>query len=1424
MVTLTIKPIPPAPTAGINPTTCSNGLANQTITAVASVAGGTVTWWDAPIGGNSVANPVQTGVGHSTYYAESLVNGCTSTSRTSITIEIYQAATALIPPATINATTDDGCTKSHIDFIPPNGNSPNCAVAATGVRLNALGQPDQVNTLSSPFPIGTTTIRWDANVNGQVISTYQSVIVTDNVAPVPNVANLPTITAECSVVVSTIPTATDNCAGTVSATTSSPLSYSSPGTYTIVWVYSDGHGNTATQNQTVIITDSNPPVPNVASLPDLTGVCSVTVSTIPTANDQCAGTITGTTTSALFYNTPGTYYVVWIYNDNHGHAITQQQKVVVSGLTAYNVTSSGSVCNGGVTISLDGAQAGVTYTLYRNGSVQVETKTSATLPFTAVTTAGTYTVIASSNADAGCSTAMTGNVVVNAATLPNVFTVTGGGTYCGSGAGVVISLSGSQANTTYYLMRNGNIQADMKTGSALGFGFDFTAQTIAGTYTVIAANAANCTVAMTGSAQIVTGSVPVVQAITGTTTVCYNGMTQLFDATPGGQWTSDNTAAAIIDISSGIINGVAAGQTTIHYTVTNPCGTTDKTIVVTVTGPASAGSIIGQTALGCPGTQTTFTSSGTQGGQWSTSDATVASVNASTGLVTCQGGGSANITYTVTGCDGVAKSTFVTVTVTPNAVPGTITSQSALPICVGSVIPFNTSGTAGGQWSSDNTTVATVDNSGNVTCKAPGSANIKYTVQGCTGPVSSQMPITVGTPVSIGTQPQSASNCTGTTFTVVASGDITGYQWQNAATSTNITGANTASYTTSTAGSYKVIIFGVCGNVTSNTVTFTLAGGTAPTITKQPVGQTICSGTATLSVTATGATGYQWTLGGVNISGANAASYTTGVAGNYAVVVSGGCNTSVTSNTVALVVGGAPSITTQPVGQTICSGSYTFTVAATGTGLTYQWQLNGSNINKATSSSYTTSTAGNYTVVVKNSCNITATSNVATLVVGGTPTIATQPQGATICSGTWTFSVAANGTGLTYQWQLNGSNILNATGSTYTTGAAGTYRVIVKNSCNVSVTSNNATLVVGGSPSITTQPVGGAICSGTLTLSVVASGTGLTYQWQKNGVNIGSATSSSYGATTSGNYTVIVKNSCNNTVTSNTAVVTIGNAVPGTALVNGYPTSNVCFQSTVTVSLTGNIGNVTRWEYSTNGASWQTISTTATTITRTVTQNTMFRAIVAISASCNATTSSVANAIVTTVGVGGTVTTPSSIVCRGSSVVFTVSGNSGSVIRWEYSTNGGLTWSKDNVSPTTATTLTYVNATQDRRYRAAVNGCMGNTVYSSSVAITTTVCNTKVAAPAPTTPAPPVTTTVVASKFEATAYPNPSQAFFNLQVKSSNSGDVEITVFDISGKLVDKLRGAPYETFRFGNTLVAGTYIVEVRQGTDRITTKVIKL
>ncbi|QBP33047.1 putative capsid decoration protein [Enterobacteria phage CHB7] len=165
-----------------------------------------------------------------------------------------------------------------------------------------------------------------------------------------------------------------------------------------------------------------------------------------------------------------------------------------------------------------------------------------------------------------------------------------------------------------------------------------------------------------------------------------------------------------------------------------------------------------------------------------------------------------------------------------------------------------------------------------------------------------------------------------------------------------------------------------------------------PVITTQPTNQTVNEGgTLTLSVVATGATGYQWKKGASNISGATSATYTkTNVvpadAGSYTCVVTGEGGATVTSNAATVTVNALPVITTQPQNVEITEGD-TLELSIVATGATgYQWKKGADNISGATSATYTKENAttaddaGTYTCVVTGAGG-SVTSNAATVVV-----------------------------------------------------------------------------------------------------------------------------------------------------------------------------------------------------------------------------------------------------------------------------------------------------------------------------------------------------------------------------------------------------------------------------------------------------------
>ena len=248
-------------------------------------------------------------------------------------------------------------------------------------------------------------------------------------------------------------------------------------------------------------------------------------------------------------------------------------------------------------------------------------------------------------------------------------------------------------------------------------------------------------------------------------------------------------------------------------------------------------------------------------------------------------------------------------------------------------------------------------------------------------------------PPAITQQPTGQTVNEGGTLTLsVLATNATGYQWKK--DGEDIPSATSATYTKqsvapSDAGSYTCVVSGEGGtSVTSDAATVTV--NALPVITQQPSSQTINEGgNISLSVTATGATGYQWKKDGSDIPSATNATYSKSGAlpadaGSYTCVVTG-AGGSVTSNPATITVNALPVITQQPTNQEITEGD-TLTLSVVATGATgYQWKKGEENILDATTATYTkegatTADAGSYTCVVTGAGG-SVTSNAATVTV-----------------------------------------------------------------------------------------------------------------------------------------------------------------------------------------------------------------------------------------------------------------------------------------------------------------------------------------------------------------------------------------------------------------------------------------------------------
>jgi len=522
---------------------------------------------------------------------------------------------------------------------------------------------------------------------------------------------------------------------------------------------------------------------------------------------------------------------------------------------------------------------------------------------------------------------------------------------------------------------------------------------------------------------------------------------------------------------------------------------------------------------------------------------------------------------------------------TVNTAPGIITNPVSLPpLCPGSKVTFNVE--AGGgflsyQWRKNSSPIAGATGASYSIPAAAAAdvANYDVVVSGvCGAPVTSTTATftLLGVP-GITAQPSNQTVCrTQTaTFTVGTVGAGLSYQWRRNGSPIDGATNSTLNITAQpySAGSYDVVVSGTCGApVTSVPATLTVA--LDPIIVEQPLDRTLHDGQRyvfTVKTMGGGILSYQWYKDGIPLPGRISDTLIVQSAGvddigDYYVVIRGTqCNDQLAvSNRASLLLDVPPAIIKNPDNETACTeGSVTLSVTAAGTGLSYQWRHNGTNIPGATGRDYkiasvTAADSGNYDVVIKGANNVTLTSTPARVSVNLPAAVATQPSDVTVCPGTAAnFTVGATGSGITYQWHKAGTDITGATSASYSIASAaiadtGMYDVIVIGVCGDTVASNSARLTLNAVPVITQQPAAASVGIGQpVTFSVTATGTNLTYQWRKDGANIPGATSAVYtipSATTdqAGNYDVVITGLCNPAATSTAvALVVRTSSVPG---------------------------------------------------------------------------------------------------------------------------------------------------------------------------------------------------------------------------------------------------------------------------------------
>jgi len=856
--------------------------------------------------------------------------------------------------------------------------------------------------------------------------------------------------------------------------------------------------------------------------------------------------------------------------------------------------------------------------------------------------------------------------------------------------------------------------------------------------------------------------------ITGISSLCIGSQTSWNGTPPAGSWSSDNPAVATID-ASGQITPLTAGTSLITYSVaTGSCTEIEKKTVTVNPVPTLAGA--SQSAAVCAGSVATINLTGLLANSASTISYSINGVDQTpvTGVV-ADGAGAASFATIILTDSNNGQSllikditttiptsncsyTFnlpVNLSVNPITVGGTIASDQT--ICTGtSPTDLMLGGNIGGviRWESAadlafTTPIPILETSSTLSGTTIGNLTsntyFRAVVQNGTCPADNSAPvlISVNPAPTLTAASQLATVCAGSAVTINLTGllanststisyTINGVP-QPDATGVAADGAGIANFTTAMLtmanNGQPLLITGItttnatpnCSSILNLSVTLSVnpasEGGTVA------LDQTICSGTSPTDLTLSGNIG-----GVIRWESATDLAFTTPI----------------------------------PISETSTT-------------------LLGSMIGNLTSNTY-------YRAVVQSGTCSIANSAPVLISVNPVPTLTTASQAAPVCAGS---AATINLTGLlanstsTISYSINGIAQPDATG--VVADGAGTANFTTDNlpevnngqpllitgitttipTSNCSYTFNlpmnlsvNPTTLVGTITAI--QP----ICYGTLPADLTLTGsTGTVLKWQKSS-DIGFTSSTDIAATT----TTLLGTTIGN-LTSNTyfrAVVQSGtcpadNSSPVLISVNPAPTltgalqaASVCTGSAATINLTGLLaGSTSTIFYSINTVAQTPVAgviadaagtanfTTANLAEVDNGQPLLITGITTTNATPNC--SSILNLSVTLsvnpITIGGTVASDQTI-CSGSSPAdLTLTGSTGTVLKWQKSSDIGFT-SPTDIAATTTTLLgtTIGNLSADTYFRAVVQSGSCAAVPSNPVLISVI--------PAPTATALPINQTI----------------------------------------------------------------------------------
>jgi LysM repeat protein len=1199
-VTITVNPLPVAPTSATADHTTFCAGAYPTINLSAAGGSGTTLHWSTSCGGAdigtgtplNIAAPAST----TTYYAW-WSNGCGNTTCQSVTVTVNP-----LPVAPTSASVD------HNNFCPSTWPTINLsAVGGSGTTLNwstscggaVIGTGTPLNIAS---PASTTTYyAWWTNGCGSTTCQSVTVNILSTATPPTSVVvdnnnfcagDYPTITLTASGGSgATMNWYSGSCGGT-SLGTGNPKTIAAPATTTTYYAaWSDACGTTTCANVTVNI---NPvPLAPTSATADFTTFCAGAHPTINLSavggsgttlnwSTSCGGASigTGTPLNIAAPATTTTYYAYW--TTSCGNSTCASVTITINPLpvapTSANVDKNNFCPSSFPNITLTAAGgSGSTLNWYTGscGGTLVGTGTPLIIAAPVVTT--TY-YAAWSN---GCGLSSCASITVNVFPLPVAPTSATADytTFC-AGAYPTINLSATGGSGT---VLNWSTSCG---GAVIGTGTPLNIAAPATTTTYYASWANSCGASTCASVTITVNPLPVAptSATADHTTFCTGAYPTINLSATGGSGTtlnwSTSCGGAVIGTGTPLNIPAPAATTTYYAWWTNGCGnSTCQSVTITINPlPVAPTSATADFTTFCAGAYPTINLSATGGSgatlDWSTS---CGGASIGTGTPLNIAAPAATTTYYASWTNGCGTSTCASVPITVNPLPiADAGIDATIPNGTSTTLNGSASGGSGSysySWSPAGLLV-------NATLQNPTTTNLPSTtvytltvtdlVTGCTG--TDQVTITIsGGPLSASATATPAAICVGASSQLNAlpsggSGSYT-YSWSSVPAGFSSTLINpvvsplvTTDYTVSVNDGFNTVTANVTVTVNPLPIAYNVTGGGS--YCAGGVGIPVCLSGSELGVD------YQLQCNAVNVgspmagTGASICFGNQLTAGTYTVIATNAttsCLNNMTGN-VSITIFANPTADAG-LGATIPNGTSTSLSGSAlgGSGsYTYSWSPAGLLVNPNIQNPTTTnlSSTTTYTLTVTDQVTgCTGTDQVTITITGGPLSVSTSATPATLCVGgsSQLNALASGGSGAyTYSWSSNPAGFSSLISNPLVSPIVTTiYTVSVNDGFNT-VTSS-VTVTVNPLPIVYNVTGGGAYCAGGAGLPVCLNGSelGVNYQLQCNGVNTGAPIAGTGASicfgnqTTAGTYTVIATNatsSCQSTM--NLSVVISINANP----------------------------------------------------------------------------------------------------------------------------------------------------------------------------------------------------------------------------------------------------------------------------------------